>query len=136
MNFSSDAMALLTKLPYSGNIRELKNIVERTIIISGKQTLTADDFEPQINSCSRTTTINSDGLTLDDMERHSIIASLKKHNNNLSHVALDLGLSRAALYRRLEKYDINNRTAKKGAVFKVDYKKEKDGFLGCRVLEY
>ena len=84
-----------------------RTIVERTIIISGKQTLTADDFEPQINSCSRTTTINSDGLTLEDMERHSIIASLKKHNNNLSHVALDLGLSRAALYRRLEKYDIN-----------------------------
>ena len=108
VEFSSDAMTLLTKLPYSGNIRELKNIVERTIIISGKQTLMADDFEPQINSCSRTTaTVNSDGLTLDDIERHSIIASLKKHNNNLSHVALDLGLSRAALYRRLEKYDIN-----------------------------
>ena len=108
MEFSSDAMTLLTRLPYSGNIRELKNIVERTIIISGKKTLMADDFEPQINSCSRTTaTVNSDGLTLDDIERHSIIASLKKHNNNLSHVALDLGLSRAALYRRLEKYDIN-----------------------------
>lgn len=108
VEFSSDAMTLLTKLPYSGNIRELKNIVERTIIISGKQTLMADDFEPQINNCSRTTaTINNEGLTLDDIERHSIIASLKKHNNNLSHVALDLGLSRAALYRRLEKYDIN-----------------------------
>lgn len=108
VEFAQDAMTLLTRLPYSGNIRELKNIVERTIIICAKKILTAADFEPQINSCSGATVVtNNNGLTLDDIERHTIISSLKKHNNNLSHVALDLGLSRAALYRRLEKYDID-----------------------------
>lgn len=114
VEFSQDAMTLLSRLPYSGNIRELKNIVERTIIICAKKILTADDFEPQINSCSAAnaavnsnTAVHGDGLTLDDIERHTIILSLKKHNNNLSRVALDLGLSRAALYRRLEKYDID-----------------------------
>ncbi|WP_434501658.1 sigma-54-dependent transcriptional regulator [Prevotella sp.] len=108
VEFSQDAMNLLTRLPYSGNIRELKNLVERTIIISSKKILTADDFKPQINIRPETNTaINNDGLTLDDIEKRTIILSLKKHNNNLCHVALDLGLSRAALYRRLEKYNID-----------------------------
>ena len=114
VEFSQDAMTLLSRLPYSGNIRELKNIVERTLIICAKKILTAGDFEPQINSCSAAnaavnsnTAVHSDGLTLDDIERRTIVASLKKHKNNLSHVAFDLGLSRAALYRRLEKYDID-----------------------------
>ena len=47
--FSADALNFLSRLPYSGNIRELKNLVERTILVSGKQTLDASDFESQYN---------------------------------------------------------------------------------------
>lgn len=46
--FSADALNFLSRLPYSGNIRELKNLVERTILVSGKQTLDAADFESLI----------------------------------------------------------------------------------------
>ena len=47
-----------------------------------------------------------EGLTLDELEKQTILQALKTHSGNLSHVATALGISRAALYRRLEKYDI------------------------------
>ncbi len=45
--FSADAMQFLSRLPYPGNIRELKNLVERTILVNGKPTLDAADFDAQ-----------------------------------------------------------------------------------------
>lgn len=107
-DFSADAMTFLTRLPYSGNVRELKNLVERTILISGKQRLEASDFEKQ--HTDRGECIGSDmnltGMTLDEIERQTILQALDRHKNNLSQVAMALGISRAALYRRLEKYNI------------------------------
>ena len=47
-----------------------------------------------------------EGLTLDELEKQTILRSLEAHGGNLSHVATSLGISRAALYRRLEKYGI------------------------------
>lgn len=44
MEFTSEAMDYLSRLPYPGNIRELKNLVERTLLVSGKEILTADDL--------------------------------------------------------------------------------------------
>lgn len=112
--FAPDALTLLSKLPYSGNIRELKNIVERTILISGKRLITTKDLEPQTKEAANQTNNHlhqtkksTDGMTLDDIEHQTIITSLQRNNNNLSRVAQDLGLSRAALYRRLDKYNID-----------------------------
>ena len=107
IKLSPDAIAYLKVQPYPGNIRELKNLVERTILISGKTTLEASDFESQ-NQNSRTNKadVSLSGLTLDEIERQTIIKSIEKHSGNLSHVASSLGISRAALYRRLEKYGI------------------------------
>ena len=110
VRFSSEALTFLQKLPYPGNIRELKNLVERTMLVSGKAVLDASDFEAQ---CLHTTLLakaeaapSLEGLTLDELERQTILQALKTHAGNLSHVATALGISRAALYRRLEKYDI------------------------------
>ena len=110
VRFSSEALTFLQKLPYPGNIRELKNLVERTMLVSGKAVLDASDFEAQ---CLHTTLSakaeaapSLEGLTLDELERQTILQALKTHAGNLSHVATALGISRAALYRRLEKYDI------------------------------
>ena len=106
VEFSADAIELLTRLPYPGNIRELKNLIERTILISGKTTIAPEDLQPQINDIDPHTEAINDGMTLEDIERQTITSSLEKNNNNLSRVAQDLGLSRAALYRRLDKYNI------------------------------
>ena len=109
VEFSSDAMALLCRLPYSGNIRELKNLIERTILICGTRLITAAHLQPQIVSPAAAPAVSTDGLTISDIERQTIIDALRRNAYNLSHVALDLGLSRAALYRRLIKYHINYR---------------------------
>lgn len=109
VSVSDDALDYLSRLPYPGNIRELKNLVERTVLVCGKETLKADDFKSQYHpSQTDTTTVsNLQGLTLEELERQTIIQALEKHENNLSQVANSLGISRAALYRRLEKYGIN-----------------------------
>lgn len=105
---SNDALQFLTRLPYPGNIRELKNLVERTILISGKEILEGADFESQYHRheepSSSTTSLT--GMTLDEIERQTILQTLERCRGNLSQVALALGISRAALYRRLEKYNI------------------------------
>ncbi|MCD7977195.1 MAG: sigma-54 dependent transcriptional regulator [Tannerellaceae bacterium] len=109
VEFSSEAKTYLRKLPYSGNIRELKNLVERTILVSGKSRLDASDFERQSQSLSSgTIPVQSSfaGMTLEELEKQSILQALEKYNGNLSHVATALGVSRAALYRRLEKYGL------------------------------
>lgn len=109
IEFSADAMTFLSRLPYSGNIRELKNLVERTILISNKSRLCAIDFEQQYarhETLAQTKKTDLSGLTLDEIEKLTILQALEKHKNNLSQVAITLGISRAALYRRLEKYQI------------------------------
>ena len=110
VRFSSEALTFLQKLPYPGNIRELKNLVERTILVSGKAVLEASDFESQcfhtMLSAKAEAASSLEGLTLDELEKQTILQALKTHAGNLSHVATALGISRAALYRRLEKYDI------------------------------
>ena len=100
-------------LPYPGNIRELKNLVERTMLVSGKRELTADDFQQQYGSSSALKVVmsgqanNLQGLTLEEIERQTIIQNIRQFDGNLSQVASALGISRGALYRRLEKYQIH-----------------------------
>jgi len=106
VSFSQDAMTFLQSLPYPGNIRELKNLVERTILVSGKEQLEAADFEGQYQRRDEPQSVIRPGMTLDEIERQTILHTLDSHNGNLSQVALALGISRAALYRRLEKYGI------------------------------
>ena len=110
--FSADALDFLSQLPYPGNIRELKNLVERTILVCGKPLLTASDFDAQYlrhdepAQASGKTNVYA-GMTLDEIERQTILQALDQHKGNLSQVASALGISRAALYRRLEKYNIS-----------------------------
>lgn len=110
-DFSADALNFLSRLPYPGNIRELKNLVERTILVSGKPTLDASDFDAQYlrhdEPAKASDASSLAGMTLDEIERQTILQALDHHKGNLSQVAITLGISRAALYRRLEKFNIN-----------------------------
>ena len=109
VKLSEDALEFLSRLPYPGNIRELKNLVERTLLVCGKDCLTAEDFQSQYHPASVVTdsVANAKGLTLEELEKRTILQALDTHDNNLTQVALSLGISRAALYRRLEKYGIS-----------------------------
>ena len=96
-----DAIAFLRQQRFPGNIRELKNLVERTLLMSGATTLSADDFRACTSSSPATAS------TLEDIERMRIIESLRINHGNMTQVAADLGLSRGALYRRIEKLNID-----------------------------
>ena len=107
VDFTPEAMEYLKGLPYPGNIRELKNLVERTLLVSCKDTLDAEDFKAQNHQSTESTTLqNMGGLTLEEMERQRILQAMEQYGNNMSQVASALGVSRPALYRRLEKYNI------------------------------
>ena len=104
---TQSAMDYLQRLPFPGNIRELKNLVERTLLVSGKELLDVDDFKAQNTSAMEVSTIgNMNGLTLEEVDKQRILQAIEQYNGNMSKVALSLGLSRGALYRRLEKYNI------------------------------
>lgn len=98
----------LRKLNFPGNVRELKNLVERTVLISNKEVLDTDDFASQLqNSPAGISNQTSPaGLTIDEMEELMIRKNLELHHHNLTKVAKSLGLSRGSLYRRLDKYGI------------------------------
>lgn len=106
---SSDAISFLSQLPYPGNIRELKNIVERTILINiNNKQLDGSHFRMfHVESPAGTQKpITLNGSTLDDIEKNAILSAIDKYDGNLSKVALSLGITRQSLYRRIEKYEI------------------------------
>ena len=105
---TANAMTWLTKQPYPGNIRELKNLVERTMIVSGSSRLDTDDFiASSLPETRLAATKNLTGSTLEDLEREAILSALDKYSGNLSRVADSLGITRQSLYRRMDKFGIN-----------------------------
>ncbi|MCP4580732.1 MAG: sigma-54-dependent Fis family transcriptional regulator [candidate division Zixibacteria bacterium] len=108
---SAQAMDWLKDLPWPGNIRELKNLVERTVLVSDKNSLEVGDFQAQYRTDTRKGAKDSipavGTMTLEEMEISMIKKALEFHDGNISKVSRSLGLSRAALYRRLEKYGIS-----------------------------
>jgi len=110
LSASSDAMDWLVARSWPGNVRELKHLLERTVLLTSRDTLKVDDFilagQTQTKEPQRTTSTDLYDMTLDEMEREMILRALEQYQGNLSKVATTLGLSRGALYRRLEKHKI------------------------------
>ncbi|SFE73295.1 DNA-binding transcriptional response regulator, NtrC family, contains REC, AAA-type ATPase, and a Fis-type DNA-binding domains [Chitinophaga sp. CF118] len=93
----------LQQYEWPGNIRELQHAMERAVILSqGKVLMPKDVF---LKSPAQDQQLNT-GYNLEEMERNIITQAMKKVNGNITEAAKELGLSRAALYRRLEKYNI------------------------------
>ncbi len=104
---SQEAFGYLKKLPFHGNIHELKNLVERTILISGKDVITDIDFKQQYIEVPASQPAGGNTiLSLEMVERNMIQKAVELYGCNHSRIAAALGLSRQTLYRRLEKYDI------------------------------
>ncbi|MBD5313789.1 MAG: sigma-54-dependent Fis family transcriptional regulator [Bacteroides sp.] len=101
-----DAIAFLQSLPYPGNIRELKNLVERTLLVSTSKSLGERDFRAQYTGDAPSGGQPAATTTLESNERSAIETALARSGGNLSRTAALLGISRQALYRRIEKYGI------------------------------
>lgn len=107
IEITSEAISFLQSLPYPGNIRELKNLVDRTILISGKSVISEKDFKEQYTEITSSTINLPDSVyPLNELEKNMIVKAMDLYGNNLSKVAIALGLTRQTLYRRLEKYGI------------------------------
>jgi DNA-binding NtrC family response regulator len=99
------AIKRLKKHSWPGNIRELQHAVERALIMSEETTLQAHDFFLS-KPVQKGSLLNSQNLNLQDTERILIRKVIEKHGGNISKAAKELGLTRASLYRRIEKYDL------------------------------
>lgn len=102
---SEPAITKLTKYNWAGNVRELEHSVERAVIMTDHHVLQPEDFlltslgdqEPEVVF---------DDYNLEEVEKTVIRKALDKHEGNISKTAEELGLTRASLYRRMEKYDL------------------------------
>ncbi len=108
MQLSDKALAKLASYHFPGNVRELQYAIERAAIMSESLMIQADDliFSP-IESPAQAE--NTDILAignLQDLEQKAIEQALQRHNGNISKAAKELGITRTALYRRLEKYGL------------------------------
>jgi len=110
LSVSKSAMKWLQQLPLPGNIRQLKNLVERSILVSKKNVLEIDDFKSQLElSPQKSGNAQWPGvgtITLEQMEVEMIKRAMQYHKNKVSKAANALGLTRSALYRRLDKFEI------------------------------
>lgn len=98
-----EAMDKLKRYAWPGNIRELQHAIERAIIMTDSSSLQETDF---LLSRSLSSGPPANTLNLDEVERAAIAKALQMHNGNISKAADELGLTRASLYRRMEKYGL------------------------------
>lgn len=106
LRWRKDALAWLRQQTFPGNVRQLQNLVERTAILAATDVLTPDDLRNQLSPAPATAVLPS-GTTLEEMEVRMIRAALGRNGGEITATARELGLTRAALYRRLEKYGID-----------------------------
>ncbi len=105
-SISANGIGKLQRYPWPGNIRELQHAIERAIIMSENETLTPEDFFFLAQKPDSQVNVESDTFNLDDVEKSVIQKAVNKYNGNISKAAKELGLTRASLYRRLEKYGL------------------------------
>ncbi|MEQ8577815.1 MAG: sigma-54 dependent transcriptional regulator [Balneola sp.] len=102
---SKETITKLEKHSWPGNVRELQHSVERAVIMSETNTLLPGDFL-LTQETNDTEQVVFDDYNLEEVEKMVLRKALKKHEGNISKAADELGLTRASLYRRMDKYGL------------------------------
>ena len=105
--FSASAEEALVSYDWPGNVRALRHAIERAVILATGDAIEPADLQLDAGAAPPTAarpipTV----LNLDQMEKETIHTALRKHGFNISHAAKELGLTRASLYRRMEKHGL------------------------------
>ena len=103
--FKANAVQLLQRYSWPGNIRELQHAIERAIIMAESDELDSRDFF-FLSAKPAHEKVNNATFNLDEVEKNLIQRAIDKNGGNISKAAKELGLTRASLYRRLEKYGL------------------------------
>ncbi|GAB3641501.1 sigma-54-dependent transcriptional regulator [Spirosoma arcticum] len=104
-SISTALLAEMKQYRWPGNVRELQHAVERAVILGQGKTLEPGDFVFRKDASATSSPVN-ETLQLEDMERQLIQQTMQKYRGSITDVARELGLSRQALYRRLEKFGL------------------------------
>ncbi|MFT5885709.1 MAG: two-component system response regulator HydG [Arcticibacterium sp.] len=96
----------MNRYTWPGNVRELQHSLERAVIMCQKSALSIEDVFGDQHEFKTQSTNSAKSYDLENMEQQMIVKALKKFNGNITEASKELGLSRAALYRRIEKYGI------------------------------
>lgn len=105
VTFSENSLQKIEKHAWNGNIREMENRIERAVILCENNIITPQDLDLELIDAFD---LETDEVSLSEIEKISIEKVLEKHQFNITKSAEELGLSRASLYRRIEKYNISN----------------------------
>jgi DNA-binding NtrC family response regulator len=104
--YSAGALKRLQAYSWPGNVRELRHAVERAVIMSEGGVLEGGDFLAHTPPAAVAVTETTGSLRLEDVERQAISSALEQHRGNISRAARALGITRTALYRRMEKHGL------------------------------
>ena len=109
---SERALRWLQSQSWPGNVRQLKHLMERTVLISGHDRFEPQDFaaalEMEPKESSKESLLLAGEATMEEIERAMIVRALERHGHNIYKAASALGMTRQAFYRRLEKYGIQS----------------------------
>jgi DNA-binding NtrC family response regulator len=106
MDFTRQALEAMREYSWPGNVRELDHIIERAVLMSSGNTVTAIDLALQTSPAAQLSA-RLEEMSLEDAERLLIKKALARFEGNANRAAEALGLSRSALYRRLQKYGLS-----------------------------
>jgi DNA-binding NtrC family response regulator len=101
--FSPEASRALQQYRWPGNVRELRNVIERAVLLAGADVIEAADLRLQQGDSAPP---SLEAMSLEDAERALIRSALRRHEGSAAAAAQALGLSRSAMYRRMEKLGI------------------------------
>lgn len=101
--YTDEALLKLQNYPWPGNVRELQHAVEKAVILSEESRITKEDFLLKQNG---TQTSKVPPKSFVEMEKQMILTAMERHEGNLTHMALELGVTRPTLYHKIKKYDL------------------------------
>ena len=106
IGFTDEAMEIIQKYHWPGNLREMKNVIKRSVLLTTEQYISADILPQELKN-KKSEEINSNALHDEEFEKSQILKALEMCNNNKSQAALLLKIDRKTLYNKLKLYNMN-----------------------------